>query len=212
MKRTRVKICGITSLEDAIAAVNAGADAIGLVLWEPSPRAISVELAAEICSLVPAFVTTVALTVDADDSLVNRIRNELKVDILQCHGNETPENCQRSGIPYMKAIRMRADVVLEDEIERFSSARSLLLDAYRKGVPGGTGESFDWLRIPEQHRPQIVLAGGLNSLNVAEAINTVQPYAVDVSGGVELTPGIKNHRKIAEFLAAVRAGDQRAYG
>jgi phosphoribosylanthranilate isomerase len=195
-----------------MAAVDAGADAIGLVLWEPSPRAISAELATEICALVPAFVTTVALTVDADDSLINRIRNELNADILQCHGNESAENCERAEIPYMKAIRMRSNVVLENEIERFSSARSILLDAYRKGTPGGTGESFDWLRIPERYRSQIVLAGGLNSSNVTAAVTAVQPYAVDVSGGVESAPGIKDHRKIAEFVAAVRAGDQRAYG
>jgi phosphoribosylanthranilate isomerase len=112
----------------------------------------------------------------------------------------------------MKAIRMRKDVVLEEEIERFSGARSILLDAYRKGIPGGTGERFDWLRIPASYRPQIVLAGGLNSANVAEAITTVKPYAVDVSGGVEASPGIKDHRKIIEFVAAVRVGDQRVYG
>ena len=212
MKRTRIKICGITSPEDAMAAVDAGADAIGLVLWERSPRAVSIEIAAEICSRVPAFITTVALTVDADADLVNGIRDKLKVDIIQCHGNESPECCERSGIPYMKAIRMRKDVVLEEEIERFSGARSILLDAYRKGIPGGTGERFDWLRIPASYRPQIVLAGGLNSANVAEAITTVQPYAVDVSGGVEASPGIKDHRKITEFVAAVRVGDQRVYG
>lgn len=212
MKRTRIKICGITSSEDALAAVDAGVDAIGLNLWKPSPRSISIELAAEISALVPAFVSTVALTVDADTNFLNRILDELKADLLQFHGSETPAYCQRSGMPYMKAIRMRSDVVVEDEIARFSSARSILLDAYRKGTPGGTGESFDWLRIPEQHRPHIVLAGGLDSLNVAGAIDTVRPYAVDVSGGVESAPGIKDHRKIADFVAAVRAGDQRVYG
>ena len=212
MKRTRIKICGITSPEDAMAAVDAGADAIGLVLWERSPRSVSIEIAAEICRRVPAFITTVALTVDADAGLVNCIRDELKADIIQCHGNESPERCERFGIPYMKAIRMHKDVVLDDEIERFSGARSILLDAYRKGIPGGTGERFDWLRIPASYRPQIVLAGGLNSANVAEAITTVKPYAVDVSGGVEASPGIKDHRKITEFVAAVRVGDQRVYG
>ncbi len=212
MKRTRIKICGITSLEDAIAAVAAGADAIGLVLWEPSPRSVSTVLAAEICSVIPAFVTTVALTVDADDNLIRCIREEIRADLLQCHGNETPAFCEQSGMPTMKAIRMRPDVALDDEIQRFSVARSVLLDAYRKGTPGGTGERFDWLRIPQQYRDQIVLAGGLSAANVTEAIETVHPYAVDVSGGVEYSPGKKDHHKMTEFVAAVRAADNRVYG
>jgi phosphoribosylanthranilate isomerase len=203
VKRTRVKICGITRAEDAEAAVTAGADAIGLVFWQPSPRSVSIAQAAEICRQLPAFVSVVALTVNATSDCLTEIVSELPVDLLQFHGDETPERCQQFDCSYIKALRMKPELSLAEEFTRYSSARSLLLDTYRKGVPGGTGESFDWERIPEQFRSRTILAGGLNPGNVFQAITAVRPFAVDVSGGVEQAAGIKDPAKISEFIAQV---------
>ncbi|MEE8059922.1 MAG: phosphoribosylanthranilate isomerase [Pseudomonadales bacterium] len=204
MNRTRVKICGITRPEDAHVAVAAGTDAIGLVFWASSPRAVTIEKAREICARLPAFVTVVALTVDAKADFIQQLIDSLPIDLLQFHGNETPEHCEQFTKPYMKAIRMRAGLDLGNEIERFSSANSILLDAYRKGVPGGTGERFDWDLILQQYRSRIVLAGGLNPDNIAQAVKVVRPYAVDVSGGVEVSPGIKDNNKVGEFIRLVQ--------
>ena len=208
MSRTRIKICGITNPDDALLAVAAGADAIGLVFYKPSPRAVTVEQAVAICQVIPAFVSVVALTVDADDALINEITTRLPISLLQFHGNESPEICAKSGRPYMKAIRMKPELDISSEIVRFEGASSILLDAYRKGVPGGTGESFDWDLIPADYRSRIVLAGGLNPANVEQAILQVRPYAVDVSGGVEREKGIKDKAKIAEFMRGVERADR----
>lgn len=211
MKRTRIKICGITRSEDARHAVAAGADAIGLVFWQPSPRAVSIAAAAEICADLPAFVNVVALTVDADAALIQNITDRLPVDIFQLHGKESPQQCrqlsEQTGRPFMKAIRVKPGLDLAAEVERYQHARSILLDAYSKGVPGGTGQQFEWQLIPQTLRSRIVLAGGLNPENVAKAVNSVHPYAVDVSGGVEASPGIKDSRKMDDFVAAVRLAD-----
>ena len=206
MSRTRVKICGITSPQDADTAVAAGADAIGLVFYPPSSRNVSVAQARAICERAPAFVSVVALTVDKPAEEIEMLLQQLPIDLLQFHGDETPEFCGQFGKPFLKALRVRPELDIEAEMARYSNARSILLDAYRKGVPGGTGESFDWQLIPQQQRPRIVLAGGLNPDNVATAIAEVKPYAVDVSGGVESAPGVKDPQKVAAFIQqAIRA-------
>jgi phosphoribosylanthranilate isomerase len=200
---TRVKICGITRPEDAEVAVKAGADALGLVFYAPSPRAVDIEQAREICAAIPAFVTTVALTVNAEPELMEQILG-LPVDLLQFHGDETAEQCQRWTHPYIKALRMKGDADVAASLRQYSSAKGLLLDAYQPGVPGGTGERFDWQRIPAAYRQQIILAGGLDPGNVAEAIAQVGPFAVDVSGGVEASHGIKDPAKVQAFIDAVK--------
>jgi len=205
--RTRVKICGITRLEDALAAARAGADALGFVFYPPSPRNIEPEQAARIIAALPPFVTTVALFVNADAETIAEVVSLARVDLLQFHGNECPDYCARQGRPWIKAIRMKEGVDLEAEAERYSAASALLLDAYRPGVPGGTGEAFDWERIPVPLRERIVLAGGLTPENVAEAVRQVRPWAVDVSGGVEAAPGIKDAGKIERFIRGATLGE-----
>lgn len=208
MSRTRVKICGITRIEDGLAAVAAGADAIGLVFYAPSPRAVEIEQAAAICAQLPAFVTTVGLFVDADDAYVQQVLSTVPLQLLQFHGDESPEQCERVGRPYIKAIRMSDDADIETTMQRYPGAAGFLLDSFRPGVPGGTGETFDWSRIPEALRGQIVLAGGLQPDNVAAAVKQMRPYAVDVSGGVELSKGIKSAEKIEQFMSAVAIADR----
>ena len=213
MKRTRVKICGITRAEDARAAVAAGADAVGLVFWEQSKRAVTIEQAKAICAQIPPFVSIVALIVESSRDEVVEILSSLPIDIVQFHGDQTPEECGQYQRPFYKAIRVHAQLDLEAEIEQYlandyqgsHNARGILLDTYRKGVPGGTGESFDWELIPKQYRSRIILAGGLNADNVAEAIKQVNPYAVDVSGGVEASPGVKDKRALDLFFKAIES-------
>nr|VFJ87012.1 MAG: phosphoribosylanthranilate isomerase [Candidatus Kentron sp. LFY]VFK15564.1 MAG: phosphoribosylanthranilate isomerase [Candidatus Kentron sp. LFY] len=201
--RTRVKICGITRPSDASAAARLGADAIGLVFYPPSPRAITIDKARTIAAALPPFVTLVALFVNPDRALVEEVLNTLPIDLLQFHGEETPEDCERYGRPYIKAVRMRKEIQLSAWAERFPSARALLLDTYRKGTRGGTGEIFDWTLVPREGTLPFILAGGLDPDNVREAIAAVKPFAVDVSGGVESVKGIKDANKMAEFIAAV---------
>lgn len=203
MSRARVKICGITRLEDALVAVDAGVDALGFVFYAPSPRAVDIKQACDIISQLPCFVTTTALFVNAERELIDRVIADTRIDLLQFHGDEPEQFCQSFSRPYIKAIRMKPGIELIDEFEKYSSAQAILLDAYRAGVPGGTGEIFDWDRIPSHHPVPLVLAGGLNCNNIAEAVRTVSPYAVDVSGGVELTKGIKDPDKIKMFIDEV---------
>ena len=206
--RTRVKICGITREHDALAAVESGADAIGFVFFKPSPRWIDVERAAQIARRLPPFVTSVGLFVDADDGFIARVVAEVGVDLLQFHGQETPAECGRHRRPWIRAVRMRPDTDLRVVQADYAAARGLLLDAYRPGVPGGTGATFDWDRIPPALASQIVLAGGLGPDNVADAVRRVRPFAVDVSGGVEAEKGIKDPRKIKAFIEEVRRAEQ----
>jgi phosphoribosylanthranilate isomerase len=205
--RTRVKICGITRTEDAQAAAAAGADAIGLVFYAASPRAVSVEQAAAICRALPPFVGAVGLFVDADAATVAAVLRQVPLDLLQFHGGELPAFCEQFGRPYLKALRMSDEADVTAALARYARARALLLDTYSADRPGGTGEVFDWRRIPAPARARIVLAGGLNPDNVAAAIAQVRPCAVDVSGGVEAAPGVKDAARIAAFMAAVRAAD-----
>lgn len=205
--RTRIKICGITRVEDAQAAVQYGADAIGLVFYPPSPRAVAVSDAARIVKSLPPFVTVVGLFVNQEPAEITRILAEVPLDLLQFHGDESPEACEGFGRPWIKAIRMRPDTDLPAQAEVYAAASGLLLDTYQAGVPGGTGQVFDWSRIPTDLCRQIILAGGLDSENVTQAVLSVHPYAVDVSGGVEAAKGIKDKSKIKAFIAGVKRGD-----
>ncbi|MGS2717632.1 phosphoribosylanthranilate isomerase [Eionea flava] len=207
----RVKICGITCVDDALAAVNAGADAIGLVFYQPSPRYVDEHTASLIANRVGPFVTVVGLFVNASKAEINHVLETVDLHVLQFHGDESAEFCEQFHRPYMKAIRMKPDLQLKRAIESYSSSVGVLLDAYRKGVPGGTGETFDWGRVPvgDESLPPIILAGGLNPVNVADAINATSPYGVDVSGGVEIeshdAAGKKDKAKIARFIANAKS-------
>lgn len=205
--RVRIKICGLTTPEQALHAARVGADAIGLVFHPDSPRRVDVAAAREICAALPPFVTTVGLFVDAAADAIERVLAEVPLQMLQFHGNEDETSCRRWGRPYLKAVRMRPDLDVAQAIGGHPTASGILLDSYRPGVPGGTGTRFDWERIPA-HRPRpLVLAGGLDAGNVAEAIRRTTPWAVDVSGGVERAPGDKDPDAVAAFVAAVRETD-----
>ncbi|OEC52599.1 MULTISPECIES: phosphoribosylanthranilate isomerase [Pseudomonadaceae] len=204
MSTVRVKICGITRVEDALAAVAAGADAIGLVFYAPSPRAVTAEQARVIISALPPFVTTVGLFVDMPGEELDSVLATVPLDLLQFHGDESPDVCRRHGRPYLKALRIRPGDDVPALIERYSDASGVLLDTYVPGTPGGTGEAFDWSLVPSAPSRPVVLAGGLTPGNVAEAIRRVRPYAVDVSGGVEAAKGIKDPVLIRAFIDAVR--------
>lgn len=196
----RVKICGITSVEDAAAAVQAGTDAIGLVFYSKSPRAVSVTQAAEIAQSVGPFVTVVGLFVNAEPGFVSSVLQQVPLHVLQFHGDETEEYCQQFQRPYFKALRMKEDLDVSAAMAKFPSAVGILLDAYRPGVPGGTGETFDWQRVPQNSSVPVVLAGGLNPNNVAQAVESTKIYGVDVSGGVEASPGKKDTDKMMAFV------------
>jgi phosphoribosylanthranilate isomerase len=206
--RTRVKICGITRPQDALAAATLGADAIGLVFWPRSPRAVSVAQARALVAGLPPFVTTVGLFVDATPDELDTVLAEVPLDLLQFHGDESPELCRRAGRPYLKAVRMRPGVDLERLARSYADAAGLLVDAYVAGVPGGTGATFDWDALPSASDLPLVLAGGLDAGNVAEAIRRVRPWAVDVSGGVEASKGITDAAKMAAFMQGVEDGDR----
>ncbi len=206
--RTRVKICGITNSQDAQTAVSLGADALGLVFYPPSPRAVSIEQATEVVNLLPPFVTVVGLFVNAGRDTIGEILSRVRVDLLQFHGDESPEQCIGHGRPHIKAIRMREGVDLYAEKQRYSAASGLLLDNYRKGIPGGTGDTFNWDAVPSDMAGSIILAGGLSPENVASAIQQIRPYAVDVSGGVEMEKGIKDREKISAFMRGVERANR----
>jgi len=205
--RTRIKICGITRVDDAQAAAHAGADAIGLVFYPPSPRHVSLQQAQRIARSLPPFVSVVTLFVNATPTLVEDVIAQVRPALLQFHGDEAPEDCTRYGHPYMRAARMREGLDLLDFAARFSTAQALVLDAFVPGYGGG-GEVFDWSRIPANVALPLVLSGGLHAENVTSAIRQVHPWGVDVSSGVEASKGIKSAQRIHEFVAAVRAADQ----
>lgn len=209
MARTRIKICGITRPEDARAAVSSGADAIGLVFYPDSPRAVTLAQAKAVAAVVPPLVSLVALFVDALPQDVEDVLAQVPVSLLQFHGQEDAAFCAQFQRPWMKAIRVRDDIDVTAACAPFSAASGVLLDAWQDGVPGGTGKTFDWSRAQGTALPPIVLAGGLNAGNVGEAMQALSPWAVDVSGGVEASPGIKDAAKIQAFTAAVYAADQQ---
>jgi phosphoribosylanthranilate isomerase len=206
----RVKICGIARVEDALAVAKSGADAIGLVFYEKSPRHVSIEKAAQLASALPPFVTVVGLFVNASAKAVRETLDSVSLDVLQFHGDETPAFCEQFHKPYLKAIRVKPGVDLLQCAALFHSAQGLLLDAHVEGIPGGTGAVFDWTLIPANLPLPLILSGGLDVENVAAAIRQVRPYAVDVSSGVEACrgintlKGIKDAAKIARFMHEVR--------
>ena len=210
---TRVKICGITRVEDALAAAQAGADAIGLVFHEQSPRHVTVQQAARVVAAVPPFVTVVGLFVNPSEEKVREVMRHAPLDVLQFHGEEEPEFCARFGRPWIKAIRVRRDIDLIQCAAQYRMAQGMLLDAFVEGAHGGTGVALDWAMIPQTVPLPVILAGGLHTGNVAEAIRLVRPHAVDVSSGVEAEKGtntlkgIKDAAKIAAFINEVKRID-----
>ena len=204
--RTRVKICGITRPGDARAAADAGADAIGLVFYPPSPRYLSVERAVEVRDALPPFLQTVALFVNADAAQVAQVIGRVHPAMLQFHGDESPEFCAQFNLPYVKACRVRPGVDALGYLRPYARAAAWLLDSF---VPeyGGVGESFDWSLVPAERARQLILSGGLERGNVARAIGAVRPWGVDVSSGVESAKGIKDAAKMAAFIAEVRNAD-----
>jgi phosphoribosylanthranilate isomerase len=202
--RTRIKICGITRAEDARMAVELGADAIGLVFYAPSPRNVAPEQARAIIAAIPPFVTAVGLFVDPAPGEVESVLRRCPLDLLQFHGDETPDFCCGFGRPYIKAVRVRADSDLVQYLSRYQEARGWLLDAYHDRLYGGTGAAFDWKLIPRDLARPVILSGGLTPDNVGEAVRQVRPWAVDVSSGVEAAKGVKDAAKIAAFIAGVK--------
>lgn len=192
-------------MEDAVTAATLGTDAIGLVFYPKSPRYVEIEQAAEICARIPAFVTTVALFMDANEQQVSDVLQRVPIDLLQFHGTETPDYCNRFNRPYIKALGMageaRADII--SKAGRFTESRGILLDSHAPGAAGGTGEAYDWNLMPEGFDKPVILAGGLGVDNVAEAITKVHPWAVDVSSGVEADKGIKSADLMSEFINEV---------
>jgi phosphoribosylanthranilate isomerase len=204
LSRARIKICGITNVDDARAVANAGADALGLVFYAASPRAVTIEQAREIAMAVGPFTIVTGLFVNADPAFIEAVLAQVPLQLLQFHGDEAPDYCESFRRPYMKAVRMQPDVDVASVITNYPNASGILLDAYRPGVPGGTGETFDWGRVPLSSSKPIVLAGGLTPSNVTEAIQATHVYGVDVSGGVESAPGQKDHGKIISFINNAR--------
>lgn len=202
--RTRIKICGITREQDVLAVAHSGADALGLVFYEKSPRHVSVRQAAQLACAVPPFVTMVGLFVNPSVAYVREVLAKVSLDVLQFHGEESPEFCAQFGKSYLKAIRVKPGVDLIQCASRYASAQGLLLDAYIEGTQGGTGESFDWSLIPRDLPLPVILSGGLHAGNVAQAIRQVRPYAVDVSSGVEVAKGIKDAARVAAFIKEVK--------
>lgn len=201
--RTRIKICGIKHQDDALKAVECGADAIGLIFVQKSPRYASLTDARVIAESMPPFVTVVGLFMDASAETVREALKVVPLNILQFHGDETPEFCEQFGMPYIKVLRMRENVNVVAFAQEYPNAAGILLDTYSK-AGGGSGQTFDWNLIPGDVPLPLILAGGLNPENVASAVETVKPYAVDVSSGVESEPAVKDHKKIEQFIKEVQ--------
>ncbi len=209
--RTRIKMCGLTRAIDALKAASIGVDAVGLVFYAASPRAVTVRRAQEIIRELPPFVTVVGLFVNAPESEIDTVLSSVHIDVLQFHGDESVADCERYDKPYIKAVRMRDGVNPAALADEYASAQALLLDSYKKGVPGGTGSTFEWTKIPAKLSKPVILAGGLNPGNVVSAVTRVRPYAVDVSGGIEVSKGIKDHSKMVEFVKGVKSVDAKQY-
>lgn len=209
--RTRAKICGITRVEDIHAAVDAGADAIGLVFYPPSPRHVSIEQALRLVRHIPAYVSIVGLFVNADADEINAVLQQIPLDVLQLHGDESPAQCQQIAQQtkrrWYKAIQVKPALDIADQIQQYQQvgASAVLLDAWHPELKGGTGLQFDWATFPHSEMP-LILAGGLNPDNIQQAIHATQAYAVDVSGGVESAKGIKDQQLIQQFMQGVQRG------
>lgn len=211
MRRTRIKVCGFTREADLDGALALGVDAVGFVLYPPSPRAVTVARAAELARRVPPFVTRVGLFVNEDAATVEQAAREAALDLLQFHGDETAEYCERFGLPWIKAVRVRPETDLLECADRFRGARALLLDAWSDAW-GGSGKRFDWSLIPPSLPTPLILSGGLDPDNVAEAVRNIRPSAVDVSSGVESAKGIKDVARVAAFISGVEHGEARSAG
>lgn len=221
--RTRVKICGITRTEDVELVVNAGVDALGLVFYDKSPRFVTQQQAAEISQAIPSFVSCVALFKDADQQQVESVLSAVNIDLIQFHGSETADFCEQFSRPYIKALGMKGSNCdanyLITETEKYHSAKALLLDGHAPGEAGGMGEAFDWSTLTSKDskvgsidrsiRQSIILAGGLTPDNVKSAIQIARPYAVDISSGVESSPGIKDKTKVVAFMQQVEAANKQ---
>lgn len=210
MKRTRIKFCGMTRVDDVERAVDLGVDAIGMIFVPGSKRAIDLRSAEQIAAAVPSLVTRVALFLNPESDSVRAVLQAVPIDLLQFHGTETPEFCASFATPYVKALAMGDRIDVAFEMSRYARARGLLLDAHRSGEQGGRGESFDWSQIPPDVAPRILLAGGLRPDNVAAAIASVRPFAVDVSSGIESAPGIKSERLMQHFVAEVERASRES--
>lgn len=208
--RTRVKICGFTRVEDAVFAAHAGVDAIGLVFYPPSPRNVEIEQAVKIVNALPAFTSVVALFVDEKEARIREILARVSIDCLQFHGDEPADACRIYHKRYIKAVRMLDGIDIGALALHYRDAAGLLLDAYHANARGGTGSQFDWGLVPKRLALPIILAGGLDVTNVKQAIQTVRPYALDVSSGVEAEKGVKDPLKIAAFIKQVIEGDRVA--
>jgi len=206
--RTRVKICGFTRIEDAVYAAHNGADAIGLVFYPPSPRHVEIEQAIRIVNALPAFTSVVALFVDEQEAKIREVLAQVPIDCIQFHGDETAEACRIYGKRYIKAISMREGIDIPALAHYYHDAAGLLLDAFHPDAKGGTGSQFNWSLIPNQLDLPIILAGGLDETNAKLAVQTVRPYALDVSSGVETRKGIKDSLKMAAFIKQVNEGDR----
>tara|TARA_B110000459_G_C16425698_1_gene409494 strand:- start:218 stop:844 length:627 start_codon:yes stop_codon:yes gene_type:complete len=205
---TRVKICGITRIEDALTAIRLGANAIGFIFWDKSARYIDPKEARKIVMALPPFVTVVGVYVNPSSEWVEETCSIAGLNLLQFHGDELPEFCSQFPLPYIKAVRIRSGIDLLQYATQYSSSNGLLLDSYVEGVPGGTGRTFEWSLIPENLSLPLILSGGLHPENVCAAIRKAKPWAVDVSSGVEITKGIKDADKIAAFMTGVRDGEK----
>lgn len=201
--RTRIKICGFTDVAAAVHAAEQGADAIGLVFYPLSLRHVEIAQAQAIARVLPAFVSSVALFVDADVAMVDAVIAQVKPNLLQFHGDESPAYCRQFNLPYIKAVRVKQGLDLVQYALQFNDAQGLLLDAYVAGAAGGTGCGFDWNLIPANLPLPLILSGGLDAHNVGPAIRQTQPWAVDVSSGVEASKGIKDVAKVAQFIIEV---------
>ena len=200
----RVKICGITSPEQALMAQKSGADAIGLVIYEKSPRYVDIEQAKDIRVVISKTTLAIALLVNPSESLVKQVIAQVKPDFIQFHGDETPEFCQQFNFPFIRAVRMRDGLDIDAEVAAYKADGGFLFDAWSDDLYGGTGHSFDWSRLPSTTDYKLILAGGLNPNNVAEAVAKTSPYMVDVSGGVEASPGIKDPGKVEAFISEAK--------
>ena len=206
--RTRIKVCGLTCSSDASAAVHCGVDALGLIFFSGSSRCVETAVASEIAQEVSGFAMLIAVFVDAKSFEIENVLAKVPVNMIQFHGSESLEECERFEVPYIKTLRMSQNVSLDRFGQSYPSARAILLDTYQPNNYGGTGEAFSWDLAADYSDKRIVVAGGLKATNVSDAIVACQPYAVDVSTGVELSPGVKDRSKIDEFVAAVNACDQ----
>ena len=213
MERVRVKICGVKSASDAQCAVAYGADAIGLVFCEGSPRTVTIDQAQQIVADLPPFVAVVGLFMNSPRQLIEQVIESINLDIIQFHGDETPEECRSYGVPYIKAVPMKgpeainrgAKQILDEHQQEYHDSKGFVVDSHAPGGSGGSGETFDWNALPQNCAKPIILAGGLNPDNVADAIKLARPFCVDVSSGVESQKGVKDHQKIAAFIRGVNS-------